>query len=411
MSTAPLFTEIEASGPTQVPGFQATGVGCDIRNNGSGRLDLALIVADHPCAVAGTFTRNAVCAAPVRLCQEVLAGNHSVRAIVANSGNANACTGPEGMADARRMQALAAEALGVAASEVLVASTGRIGRRLPMDKVAAGIQAAQRDLGTGGAHGTKASEAILTSDSRPKRVTVRIATSKGAVTLAGIAKGAGMIQPNMATMLAFLVTDLAASAAELRTLLQAAVPSSFNAITVDGDMSTNDTVLLLANGASTVGLADVREAFAAALQHVCERLARMIVGDGERITKVVELRVTGAASTADAERVARAIGNSLLVKTSWFGSDPNWGRLLSSAGASGALLQEDTLTLSYVRPGAAPVLAFANSRGQDANLPQWKAIVSEREFGVHLDLGLGSGSYRLFSTDLTDGYVHYNKSE
>jgi len=281
---------------------------------------------------------------------------------------------------------------------------------MPMPRILAGLDRVAPSLAATATEGLRAAEAILTSDTRPKTCTARFTAEGRTVTVAAMAKGAGMIQPNMATMLAFLCTDAAAPAAFLREILLAANRRTFNAITVDGDMSTNDTVLLLANGASGLDLAsasaETRAIFADAVFQVCDSLAQKIVGDGEKITKVVEVLVRGAATEADAEKVARAIGNSLLVKSSWFGEDPNWGRLLDAAGYARIGLLEEKTDLFY---DDTPVLIGGAAR--DENIPQWKTIVRQPRFRVTLELHLGPGAFRLLASDLTEGYVNYNKSE
>ncbi|MGA2052626.1 MAG: bifunctional glutamate N-acetyltransferase/amino-acid acetyltransferase ArgJ [Opitutales bacterium] len=400
----------DSPGVTDASGFSAAGIGCDIREKGTDRLDLALVRSLAPCAAAGVFTRNDVRAAPVTVCQEILAAGAPVFGFVANSGNANACTGPQGLDDARAMAHHSAVAAGAPAHSMFVCSTGRIGRAMPMPRILAGIDRAAIALAATPAEGTRAASAILTSDTRPKTCTARFAWQGRTVTVAAMAKGAGMIQPDMATMLAFLCTDAAAPAALLRDALQAANRRTFNAITVDGDMSTNDTVLLLANGASGLDLAsapaEARQLFAQAVHQVCDCLAEKIVGDGEKITKVVEILVRNAPDDSAAERVARAIGNSLLVKSSWFGEDPNWGRLIDAAGYARIGLREEKVDLFY---NDTPALLAGLA--QDQNIPAWKTIVRQPRFRVVLDLHLGPGSYRLLASDLTEGYVNYNKSE
>ena len=325
----------ESSGLVDVPGFSAAGVHCDVRNKSDGRLDLALVLSEQPCTVAGVFTRNRLAAAPVQLGRKQLASGTMVRGFAANSGNANACTGEEGLEDALAMRKLAAEAAGCTPEELFVCSTGRIGERLPMDRLAAGLTEAGKAIANDSSSGLRAADAILTSDTCRKVVSVEFETAKGPVRVAGMAKGAGMIEPNMATMLAFICTDAKISSADLRAALSGAVDVSFNAVTVDGDESTNDTALLFANGVSGIELAPGSSdwnVFTSALGHVCHVLAMKIVGDGEKITKVVELCIDGAATDDDANLAARAIANSLLVKSSWYGNDPNWGRLMDAIG-------------------------------------------------------------------------------
>lgn len=402
----------DSPGLTDVPGFRVGATGCDIRNKGLDRLDLALIVADAPCAAAGIFTTNDVKAAPVRHGQALLATSASrIRGIVGNSGNANACTSTQGDHDAAAMAQLAAEAVGAPSEAFLVCSTGRIGELLPMAKVAQGLQAAAARLSREATEGVRAAHAILTSDTRPKAVTARLHWEGKVITIAGIAKGAGMIEPNMATMLAFVGTDAAISPAELKAMLKSAADQSFNCVSVDGDMSTNDTVLLLANGVSgvTVGAAApaaLQALFQEALDKVCFALAEKIVGDGEKITKVVSVEIEGARTRSDAEKIARAIGNSLLVKSSWFGEDPNWGRLADAAGYARTGLDESRLDIFYDQ-----IPAVLAGRPLPENKPQWKQIVKAARFTVRLDLHLGAGRFRLLAADLTDGYVNYNKSE
>lgn len=402
----------DSPGVADVPGFRVGAAGCDIRNKGADRLDLTLVVADHPCAAAGVFTTNDVKAAPVRFCQQVLAVSaERIRGLVGNSGNANACTSVQGDVDAAAMAKLAAEAVGAPSEAFLVCSTGRIGELLPMAKVAAGITASAARLSREAAEGVRAANAILTSDTRPKSVTARFTWEGQTITIAGIAKGAGMIEPNMATMLAFVCTDAQASPAELKHALKAASDQSFNCVSVDGDMSTNDTVLLLASGVSGVAVgasapAALQALFQEALDRVCFALAEKIVGDGEKITKVVAVEIMGARSRADAEKIARAIGNSLLVKSSWYGEDPNWGRLADAAGYARTGLDEAKLDIYYDT-----IPAVLGGRPLPENKPQWKQVVKAARFTVRLDLHLGTGTFRLLAADLTDGYVNYNKSE
>ena len=402
----------DSPGVSDVPGFRVGAAGCDIRNKGADRLDLTLVVADRPCAAAGVFTTNDVKAAPVRFCQQVLAVSaDKIRGIVGNSGNANACTAAQGDADAAAMAKLSAAAVGAPSDAFLVCSTGRIGELLPMAKVAEGIKVSASRLSRDAAEGVRSANAILTSDTRPKSVTARFVWEGRTVTIAGIAKGAGMIEPNMATMLAFVCTDAAASPAELKTALKASSDQSFNCVSVDGDMSTNDTVLLLASGVSGLAVgagapAALRALFQEALDKVCFALAEKIVGDGEKITKVVSVEVAGARTRADAEKIARAIGNSLLVKSSWYGEDPNWGRLADAAGYARTGLDETKLDIFYD-----DVPAVLAGKPLPENKPRWKQVVKAARFTVRLDLHLGSERFRLLAADLTDGYVNYNKSE
>ncbi|MDQ8204195.1 bifunctional glutamate N-acetyltransferase/amino-acid acetyltransferase ArgJ [Pelagicoccus sp. SDUM812003] len=406
MPTEITFTQ-NTAGVTDPKGFFAKGVSADIRRKGNDRLDTGIVFSRKPCSAAGVFTKNRVKAAPVLECVRTLDSGAPIHGIVANSGNANACTGEQGKKDAEAMARQAAAACGVSAGSFLVCSTGRIGELLPMDKISGAIAKAGAAAAAGEPDGESFSNCILTSDTRKKTCTASFEVDGKKVTLAGSAKGAGMIQPNMATMLAFVTTDIAADSATLKSLLSEVVKRTFNAITVDGDMSTNDTVLVLANGESGVSLDGAcLESFKEALFRICDALADKIVADGERITKVVELLISGADSEQGAENIARAIGNSLLVKTSWFGNDPNWGRLMDALGYADSEFDPDGIDIHY---GDVP--ALVSSTPIPENKPKWKEIVSQKRFTIRIDLHAGDASYRLRATDLTEGYVDFNKSE
>ncbi|MFP4165758.1 MAG: bifunctional glutamate N-acetyltransferase/amino-acid acetyltransferase ArgJ [Opitutales bacterium] len=399
----------ESAGLTDCPGFKTAGVACDVRGDNSARLDLALVSSDPPARAAAVFTRNDVCAAPVLLGRETLERDgEKIAGCVVNSGNANACTGEQGLSDAREMEACARAETGGEAP-FFVASTGRIGRLLPMTQIRSGINAAAKKLHDGRDASFAAADAILTSDTRRKVATARFTHDGRCITVAGMAKGAGMIQPDMATMLAFLGADLDVPRATLQAALREATDDSFNRISIDGDCSTNDTVIFLANGRSglsTEGEPRLLELFQKALNLVCRTLAEKIVGDGEKVTKLVELIVEGARTDADATRVARAVGNSLLVKTSWYGSDPNWGRLACAAGYARAGLREEQLDIYYD-----DVPALLRGAPQNENLPRWRAIVAKNHFRITLDLHQGAGRSRLLTSDLSEAYVDFNKSE
>ena len=320
-------------GVTFARGFVAGAVAAGVKHEGTTRLDVAVIAstAEH-CHAAGVFTTNQVIAAPCVITKKHAARGH-LRGIVVNSGNANACTGPQGERDAVAMASAAGELLHVDPHDVAIASTGVIGLPMPMDRIGPAI--ARIRLSEGG--WDDASRAIMTTDTRPKVAQRDLVLSGGAVRIGGMAKGAGMIHPNMATMLAFVTTDALIDGAALRPMLRSAADDSFNAISVDGDTSTNDTLLVLANGASGVRVGTLDgPAFLDALTAVCLDLARAIVADGEGVTKVFEVRVTGAASESDARLAARTVTTSNLVKTAIHGADPNWGRILAAAGRSGA---------------------------------------------------------------------------
>lgn len=418
-------------------GFKAAGVFCDIKRLGTGKgsnkgnkRDLALIVSDAPATVAGMFTTNQVCAAPVKVCVERVKRGKA-QAIVVNSGNANACTGKQGLADAREMVGFAERALILPKGSVLVGSTGRIGVTMPMDNIRAGIIEAAVELGSSVDHAARAAEAIMTSDTRPKQIAIEFKLGGKAVRLGGMCKGAGMIQPGMsatgnrpmafpqglhATMLCFITTDAAIEAKTLHAALQEAVAHSFNRITVDGDMSTNDTVLVLANGMA--GSAEVRNQkseigiFQAALNHVCLELAKMIVRDGEGVHRVVTVRVNGAKSIVDADAAARAVANSPLVKTSWHGGDPNWGRIIDAIGYSPATVVEEKIDIGYSASGSKQIL-WSLKRGQPtkATFKQLCAAVAPKEFDLHINLNLGKAGAVMYAADLTEEYVDFNKGD
>ena len=394
-----------------VPGYRCAAVASGIRRKGpEGRLDLGILISEEPeTTAAAVFTQHDFAAAPVLVSKEILAKKAGrVRGFVVNSGNANACTGKQGDADTEAMLAAAAAAAGVQSDDLLICSTGRIGDAMPMEKIKNGLsKIASLLAGSGNADATALAEAILTSDTRPKCVLLKGEWNGKSFHIAGIAKGAGMIQPDMATMLAFVVTDLAVPVAPLKETLKAAVADSFNRITIDGDQSTNDTVIVLANGRSGIEWENpLAEIWQKGLTLVCQNLARKIVGDGEKITRVVTVKVSGASNDEAADRVARSIANSLLVKTSWYGGDPNWGRLLDAAGYAGANLTWENLKLYYE-----DVPVIIKGEVQAANKEKWREIVNRPAFTLNMQLQQGSGSAEIWSTDLSEGYVHFNKSE
>jgi len=385
-------------------GYRAAALHCGVKRVRSTKDDLALVVSDQPATVAGTFTTNQVKAAPVLLSQAHLRGGRA-RAVVLNSGNANACTGPEGMANARAMVEAAAKALGVPAGEVFIGSTGRIGVQLPVAKITDAIPKLVGKLSR--ARSRAAAVAIMTSDTHPKQSAYAATAGKKTFRVGGIAKGAGMINPQMATMLSVITTDLAAPAKALQPILREAVESSFNRITVDGDTSTNDTVLLLANGASGVTLDDRNtELFESALRAVCLDLARQIVHDGEGISRVIELTVRGARSERDAAHAAKAVGNSILLKCAWAGADPNWGRIVDALGYSAAKIHPDKVDVYY--EDIALVLGGQPVEGSEAPA---RRIAAKKDFRITVDLHRGPGEYTLLTTDLTEEYVRLNLSE
>jgi glutamate N-acetyltransferase / amino-acid N-acetyltransferase len=401
-SAAP--TESELAAFTLAAGFHTAATACGLKP--SGKLDLGLVWSDTPCAAAGVFTTNRVQAAPVVLCRDTLAvAGNRMRGVLYNSGCANAVTGERGLADARRMRSLGARAVGAADDELLVLSTGVIGRFLDMEKLARGVEAL-RSPAASRAPGD-AARAIMTTDTRAKLASSEAALAGGRVRVAGFAKGAGMIHPNMATMLAVVTTDARIEPVRLGRCLGAAVAHSFNRISVDGDMSTNDTVLVLASGASRAGVDDEGEAaFTDALTDVCASLARQIARDGEGATRLVELRITGGASEAQAHRVGDSIACSPLVKTAIHGNDPNWGRILAAAGYSGEPIEPERVRLWFGERDALQLL----DRGLPVsfNAARASSLLREDPAIVHLDLGLGPESATVWTCDLSAEYVRVN---
>jgi glutamate N-acetyltransferase/amino-acid N-acetyltransferase len=389
------------TGVTAPLGFRAAAVASGIKPEG---LDLALLVADGPCAAAGVFTTNLAKAAPVLVSREHLAGGRA-RAILVNAGCANAGTGEPGLADAREEAAAVAAAVGCAPREVLVASTGVIGLRLAMEKLRDGIAEAGRRLSRDG--GADAARAILTTDTRPKEVAVEFRSGAAVCRVGGMAKGAGMLAPNLATMLAFFTTDAAVEAPLLRRALVEAVGDSLNRITVDGDTSTNDCALVLASGAGRTPTIDregpALDAFRGALAGAARRLAEMLVRDGEGVTRLAEVRVEGARTAADADRVARTVAESPLVKTALHGGDPNWGRVLAAVGRSGVALEPGRVSIwigdVHVADG-----------GAGRRYEERAAAAAMREDPVRLRIRLGEGEAAgwMWTSDFSGGYVDIN---
>ena len=379
----------------------------------SGRTDFALIVADSAAGAAGAFTSNRVAAAPVLIDKEHLSATGGrVRAVAINAGNANCAAGEAGMRAARATSAAVADTFGCLAEEVLPSSTGIIGVPLPVEKLMAALPELAESIGGEPSDFLRAAQAILTTDTIEKTAFARLerAGSDGEVRevrIAGFGKGSGMIHPQLvphATMLVYVLTDAAVEPSELNAYLSAAIETSFNRISVDGDTSTNDTVLLLASGASGVAIGANDPAFAAALNEVCKSLARQIVADGEGVTHVVELRISGAATDADALRVAKAIAHSPLVKTAWAGCDPNWGRLAAAIGYSGAQLDPRRLDITF---GNLPICRDGG-RAPEFDEAAAHTYISQREFSISIELHLGKGTCVFWTTDLTNEYVHIN---
>ena len=391
-----------AGGVTAPAGYRASGLHCGIKANG--KPDLSLIVSDRPASAAGLFTINLAKAAPVYLCQDHLASSGGrALAVITNSGCANACTGPQGTADAREMARLTAAAVGCSEDQVLVASTGVIGVNLKMDKIRAGIPQALAALADDG--GAAAARAIMTTDPFPKEYSVEVTTEFGAFRVGGMAKGSGMIEPRMATMLAYLTTDAGVDPVMLQRALSEASRYTFNAITVDGEPSTNDCVFALANGASGVEINEnLYPALVTGLRAVAHELALGIVRGGEGATKLVAMTITGAASDADAWMAARAIANSPLVKTAIHGGDPNWGRLVAAAGRSGA-----AFVLDGARVQIGSLVLFENGRPFDELAPQAAEYLTGTNLAIEVDLGTG-GSFTatMWTCDFSADYVKIN---
>jgi glutamate N-acetyltransferase / amino-acid N-acetyltransferase len=396
-------TSTIVGGVTTPRGFRAAGVSAGIKANRG--LDLALLVSDTPAQAAAVFTTNLAIAAPVVVSREHLSrSGGATRAIIVNSGCANACTGDEGLQVARDMAAATARLVHCPDEQVLVASTGVIGVSLPMDKIRSGLPAAFSALGNEASQGALAARAIMTTDPFPKESATEIAMGGRDVRIGGMAKGSGMIEPMMATMLGFVTTDASVPTALLDRALRAAVDDTFNAITVDGECSTNDCVMLLANGASGVVIDDASyAAFVAGLTAVCRELALGIVRGGEGATKLVTVNVTGAASSADARKAAKAIANSLLVKTAIHGGDPNWGRLIAVAGRAGVAFE---LSRAAVLIGS--TVLFRNGRPYDEAAPEAAAYLKGKDLSVSVDLGAGGASSTVWTCDLSAEYVRIN---
>ena len=387
----------------KVNGFSAAAVSADIRKKGNDRLDLGLIVADSDATTAAMFTRNAVVAPPVEICRERVGRKGSARAVLVNSGNANCMTLSGGREDALMISKSVARLLDIPEESVLPCSTGVIGQRLPMDRMEAALEPLVRKLSPEGLE--LFSQAILTTDSVTKTVVQEVTLKNGKARVVGIAKGSGMIAPDMATMLAFILTDVGISYYDLSLVLADSVADTFNSITVDGDMSTNDTVILMASGKGpAVKRSDDLAAFGKAVHTVCATLADMIVADGEGATKVVEIKVTGAVSDEDAKKAAKAVAESLLVKTAFAAADPNWGRIAAAAGYSGTAVDMARIFLSI---GEVKILEEGEIvPGYDE--AEAVKVMKQDRYGITLAIGDGEGQATMKTCDLTEEYVRIN---
>lgn len=397
-----MLTMLSDGGVCTPKGFKAAGIKAGIK--ASGNHDLALLLSEVPARCFAVFTTNQVKAAPVLYDQEVLATQDKVCAVVVNSGNANACTGPDGWADARRMAQLVEQHLKLKAQSTLVCSTGIIGRKLPMEKLEAGIPVVVSELKAGAS--MEFARAIMTTDTKMKTLGAVLHTSEGDVRIGGACKGSGMIHPNMATMLAYITTDIDLPP-DFNAEFKAWVNESFNAITVDGDTSTNDTCILLANGESKISyhalsISEQGE-FRRAIEAVMRELALMIVRDGEGATRLVEIRVEKAVSKEDARKIGRYVGTSSLVKTAMFGQDPNWGRVLSSAGSAGGELVADRTDLFFE-----DIQVLRNGRPMDVDYKALREVVARKEYRITLVLNIGDSSASTYTCDLSYDYVKIN---
>ncbi|MBR2356706.1 MAG: bifunctional glutamate N-acetyltransferase/amino-acid acetyltransferase ArgJ [Lentisphaeria bacterium] len=398
---------IENGSVTSVPGFKASGITCGLKK--SGNPDMALVFAEKPANFAGVFTSCVFAAAPVRVCQKKVRSSAAAQAFIINSGNANACTGTSGLANAEKMCALTAAGLNIAPESVLVASTGRIGVQMPMDIIEKGIKLAVSGLAADG--GNQAAQAIMTTDTVPKAAAVSVEINGKTVTIGAICKGVGMIDPHMtvaphATMICCITTDVKCDNALLEKLLADNADNSFNRITVDGDMSTNDSCVIFANGDSGVTLEEnsaAADIFKAALLALMQNLARKQVMDGEGATKFVAVEVDGAPDTESAKRLAEAVANSLLCKTAWFGCDPNWGRIVAALGYAGVKFDPDKVDVFYDDK-------IVVSKGGDAGTPEkdLAQILQNREFTVKVHLNQGKGEYWVWTSDVSYEYVKIN---
>lgn len=392
----------DTQGVTFAKGFTAAGVKAGIKK--SGNLDVAVIYTKTQAVVAGTFTQNKVAAAPVYVSKEVVATG-TAHAIVANAGCANACTGQQGLDDAHKMAQIAADELGVNADDIIVGSTGVIGVNLPMDKLEAGIKDAVANLSADGSD--NAGRAIITTDTHSKSVTCEFELSGKTVRMGAIAKGSGMIRPNMATMLCYITTDIAIDQALLQKAVSGCVEKSFNMISVDGDMSTNDMVIVLANGEANNAKITEENAdyqiFFDKLMMLCTELAKQIAADGEGASKFLTINVKGAKSFADAKTVGMAIANSPLVKTAFFGEDPNWGRVICAVGYSGADMVPEKTVVKF-----GGITIFANGTGATYDEKALAHVMKEKDIVIDIELNMGQEDATVWSCDLSYEYVKIN---
>lgn len=400
--------KVISGGVTAPKGYQAIGIAAGIKKK---RKDMALIYSETPCRAAGTFTTNIVKAAPVKWDQSIVYGNKTAQAVVINSGIANACTGAEGYGYCRQTAEKAAELFGIQEQEVLVASTGVIGKQLPMDKITAGIETMQKMLSESEAAGTLAAEAIMTTDTVKKEIAVEVTIGGKTVTIGGMSKGSGMIHPNMCTMLSFVVTDADISQELLQKALSENVKDTYNMISVDGDTSTNDTCLLLANGmAGNTPVTQENEDYAVfceALDYVNTHLAKSMAADGEGATALFEVKVVGAQNKAQAVTLAKSVVTSTLTKAAVFGHDANWGRILCAMGYSGAQFDPEAVDL-YFESAAGKIKIIENGVATGYSEEEATKILSEKEVTAIADVKMGDAHATAWGCDLTYDYVKIN---
>ncbi|MEE0693579.1 MAG: bifunctional glutamate N-acetyltransferase/amino-acid acetyltransferase ArgJ [Lachnospiraceae bacterium] len=408
MSEEKVMIKVVSGGVTAPKGYQAIGIAAGIKKR---RKDMALIYSEALCRTAGTFTTNIVKAAPVKWDQSIVYGNKTAQAVVINSGIANACTGAEGYGYCRQTAKKTAELFGIQEQEVLVASTGVIGKQLPMDKITAGIETMQKMLSESEAAGTLAAEAIMTTDTVKKEIAVEVEIGGKTVTVGGMSKGSGMIHPNMCTMLSFVVTDADISQELLQKALSENVKDTYNMISVDGDTSTNDTCLLLANGmagnAPVIQENEDYAAFCEALDFVNTYLAKSMAADGEGATALFEVKVVGAQDKAQAVTLAKSVVSSTLTKAAVFGHDANWGRILCAMGYSGAQFDPDTVDL-YFESAVGKIKVIEDGVATDYSEEEATKILSEKEVTVIADIKMGDAYAAAWGCDLTYDYVRIN---
>ncbi len=396
-----MFDYIPNGSITSVSGIKATGIHSGLKRK---RKDLALILSDYPCTVAGTFTLNKVQAAPLQISKKIVKAGTKAKAILINSGNANACTGEQGISDAKKSQKYCAEKLNLSPEEVIISSTGVIGEYLPMDILLAGIDSIIPKLSYSG--GNDAAKAIMTTDLVPKSLALKVKLSEGEVTIGGIAKGSGMIMPNMATMLAFIATDAQIERKLLQKMISRTVDNSFNKISVDGDTSTNDMVIFLANGASSIkimeGTSD-EKIFTRALQTLTIGFAKAIVRDGEGATKLITLNVIGGKSKKDVDKIAKAIVNSPLVKTAIYGNDANWGRIIAAAGKSGADFNPDKVEIKFNN-----MTILSSNYKHNFDESRASQILAKPELTITVNLNEGKAETTWWTCDFSEDYVKIN---